>query len=604
MHSSVKRILCVLTSVATVCMVAGAFQAVSGQNHFASASQPATAEALSATALELTIVPTINCIGVQWDLRGDSNANATGALEYRGAGSGVWQRAFPLRRSPFRLKPSVKSGGGLERWSKGMREYALGRYRQNYLAGSIFGLTPATKYEVRVTLSDPDGGGTSQTRTVSTRVVPTIPKGGRIIEVRGGGDALKKAAEAAQPGDVLRVHAGTYAGGFIVSAKGTAERPVCITAAGDGEVLLHGGDAKKNDVMGIRVSGTFVRLEGLSFYNFFNCIRTERAASNLAVMRCKMNHFHTAIYSRADDGYFADNSIRESYNPLDETVVPEERNEGHGIELRPETSGNVACYNEISLVADGIRLWGRDSDVYGNDVIFNIDDGIELDGGGTNLRVMDNVWSFTGQNGLSFQPYIGGPAFMVRNLVIGAKESSIKNRYESDGAVFINNTLICYDGRASDLPYGSYTRNNLFLTTPGEGRRSAQVDISNERVGRLDMDYDGFGPKGPNGLPVSEFSTRTGLEKHGIQFASNGEVLANSPGAFPEYQSKQWTVPDAFLKEKGRPHPDLTLKPGSPAIGAGVAIPNITERADRRAPDLGALQFGQPAPHYGPRRAL
>jgi hypothetical protein len=48
-------------------------------------------------------------------------------------------------------------------------------------------------------------------------------------------------------------------------------------------------------------------------------------------------------------------------------------------------------------------------------VIFNIDDGIELDAGGPNLRVMDNRWSFTGQNGVSFQPHIGGPAFVPQS---------------------------------------------------------------------------------------------------------------------------------------------------------------------------------------------
>ncbi len=103
-----------------------------------------------------------------------------------------------------------------------------------------------------------------------------------------------------------------------------------------------------------------------------------------------------------------------------------------------------------------------------------------------------------------------------------------------------------------------------------------------------------------NGTAVKEFAARTGLEKHGVQFASNGEIFAHPPGMFEQYQSKQWSVPQAFLTEKGRPHPDLSLKAGSEALGAGVAIPNVTRPAGK-APDLGALQFGQPLPHYGPR---
>jgi hypothetical protein len=197
-------------------------------------------------------------------------------------------------------------------------------------------------------------------------------------------------------------------------------------------------------------------------------------------------------------------------------------------------------------------------------VIFNIDDGIELDAGGPNLRVMDNRWSFTGQNGISFQPYIGGPAFVIRNLVIGAKENALKNRYDADGGVFINNTLLCFDGQATDLPFRSFTRNNLFLIHPGRGGRSAKVDVSPGRLDQLDMDYDGFGPPGPNGRPLIAFAEATGLEKHGRQFGANAEVLAHPPGTYPQYMSRQWTVPEAFLTEKGRPHPDCRCDPARP----------------------------------------
>jgi hypothetical protein len=601
MNSKVMRAVGAAVPLAVVGIVVGMRGGVWGQERSAAAAPPATAEEVALTPLGLKAVPTITCVGVQWDVRGDANVNATGTLEFREAGSAEWKSAFPLRRSAYRPALAAKLQEGAQRPARAFRQYALEHYRQNYLAGSIFGLKPGTTYDVRVTLRDPDGGGATRTLTVTTRTVPAVPTDGHVVEVRGGADALKKAAAAARPGDVLRVHAGKYDGGVVLTAKGTPEKPVCVVAAGDGEVLLHGGDAKTNRLIGIDVHGPFVRIQGLSFYNFYNCVRGQRQASNLAVMRCTMNHFYTAIRSRADDGYFADNSIRESYHPLDETVPPDDRNEGHGIEFGTDTAGEVVCYNAISLVADGIRAWGRDSDVYGNDVIFNIDDGIELDAGGPNLRVMDNRWSFTGQNGLSFQPYIGGPAYLIRNLVIGAKENALKNRYDADGGVFINNTLLCYDGQASDLPFRSYTRNNLFLINPGKGRRSAKVDVSKERVGQLDMDYDGFGPPGPNGRPLAEFSAATGLEKHGLQLTSNDQVLAHPPGAYPQYLSRQWTVPEAFLKEKGRPHPDLSLRPGSAAVGAGVAVPNIMERADGKAPDLGALQLGQPAPHYGPR---
>jgi hypothetical protein len=46
---------------------------------------------------------------------------------------------------------------------------------------------------------------------------------------------------------------------------------------------------------------------------------------------------------------------------------------------------------------------------------------------------------------------------------------------------------------------------------------------------------------------------------------------------------------------------DFRLRPGSAAIDRGVAIPNVNDGFTGKAPDLGALENGQPIPHYGPR---
>ena len=47
---------------------------------------------------------------------------------------------------------------------------------------------------------------------------------------------------------------------------------------------------------------------------------------------------------------------------------------------------------------------------------------------------------------------------------------------------------------------------------------------------------------------------------------------------------------------------DFRLKPGSVAIDRGVVIPNINDGFAGKAPDLGALEAGQPVPVYGPRQ--
>jgi hypothetical protein len=46
---------------------------------------------------------------------------------------------------------------------------------------------------------------------------------------------------------------------------------------------------------------------------------------------------------------------------------------------------------------------------------------------------------------------------------------------------------------------------------------------------------------------------------------------------------------------------DFRLKPGAPEIGKGIAIPNVAEERNGSAPDMGAVPFGDPLPHYGPR---
>jgi hypothetical protein len=46
---------------------------------------------------------------------------------------------------------------------------------------------------------------------------------------------------------------------------------------------------------------------------------------------------------------------------------------------------------------------------------------------------------------------------------------------------------------------------------------------------------------------------------------------------------------------------DFRLKPNSAAVDRGIALPNVTDGFSGQAPDLGALEVGQPTPHYGPR---
>ena len=100
---------------------------------FAALLTAAPASAQSSTVPgQLVAYSTIYSIGVEWDILYDTNHNAVVDVTYRDQ-AGAWRPASRLVRIDYN-----------------------GR---NMLAGSVMFLDPDTTYQVRLTLSDPDGGG-------------------------------------------------------------------------------------------------------------------------------------------------------------------------------------------------------------------------------------------------------------------------------------------------------------------------------------------------------------------------------------------------------------------------------------------------------------
>ncbi len=128
-------------------------------------------------------LPTVKCLGFRWLIGGDDNHNARVRVEYRKTGAKQWRRALDLF--------------GVE--TRGMRKVNRPPAGQRLFAGSIFDLAPGTRYEVKLSLEDPDGGSAVRTTGMTTWTAPTRPIGGRKISVRPGG--LKAALKSAKPGD-------------------------------------------------------------------------------------------------------------------------------------------------------------------------------------------------------------------------------------------------------------------------------------------------------------------------------------------------------------------------------------------------------------------
>jgi hypothetical protein len=632
---------------------------------------------------EPTAKATIYCIGVMWPVEGDANGSATCAVSFREVGTDKWQEALslyrkapaamPQRRRPGgnrpsatqdRLIDSTRAAFGASRsiestqpsaaqarptgaqrpqvQDDGTDRYMKDHYAANYLAGSIFSLKPATAYEVRLKLTDSDGGASvEKTLKAKTRMEPLLPTEGHKVDVaaEGGATALAAAFESAKPGDIITIHKGTYVGPFKIAASGTADKPIVIRGAGDGPAILTGLGYEKTEEgesshICLRVDGSHIFIHALGFSDAvaaisigggrftqkdrFDKLRASGGVlSNVVVTRCRTEKTQYGVVGTADDCFVADND----FNGLAADVEGIDWSEGEGVEIHG--SGTIVCYNRMYHLADVVSVYDftDNQDVYNNDSYSNSDDGIELDYSDANNRVWDNRFWFPANNGVSFQPYIGGPVYIIRNEVIGPKENSSKDRNGSRDAFFFNNTFIGHKADRSigrncylssfDMPLHSVSRNNLYIIQDAD-LPAVDVHIEDVTNHTLDMDYDGL-----SGMFILK-DRNGGKDADPTMFP--GSRYVDGDGLYVPIDSmrkatrtlEHYSVVDpAKIFEKPLPANHewrveternlMLLREGCNAIDAGVAIPTVTDGFLGKAPDLGAHEFGKPAPHYGPR---
>jgi len=121
---------------------------------------PARAQNAS-TPATIELYPTFAAIGVRLTYTGDDNANATAHVEWRLSGATAWNTGVTLTRITNK------------RW-----------------AGSVVWLAEDTDYDVRVVVSDPDGGGGTVSGSARTRgTLPLTPTGTSYYVDTHGNDA-------------------------------------------------------------------------------------------------------------------------------------------------------------------------------------------------------------------------------------------------------------------------------------------------------------------------------------------------------------------------------------------------------------------------------
>ena len=610
--------------------------------------------------------PTTTALGVEWRIQGDDNRNAAVTLAWRRSGDTAWRDGLPLLR--LQGEP-VQQGASFH--------YVA----PNMFAGSVFNLEPATSYDVRLRLSDPDAPQGSQPVerivTARTRAVPKPAAGGAVYHVyprdytgpkqepnfnslmaayntgANGADFVNSFQPRVKPGDTILIHAGIYRedrrryagpnstlfdGTFYLTADGTPEKPIVIKSAGDGEVIFDGGG---NAVLFDLTAADYHYVEGITVRNtdvaFLLGRKRILGAVGFTLKNSKLENVGRGVFSDwggARDFYIADNVFIGRNDPthlmgwIGQTWqnlpgFPQPLLSEYAVKIYG--SGHVIAYNHVENFHDGIDhatygdpdgwpdnpVMAVSTDIIGND-INNVDDNcIEADGSGQNFRIIANRCFNMAHRALSTQPALGGPTYFIRNIVYNAPEGgALKLTANSTGVVVYNNTFLTEAhqmGPASNLHF----RNNLVL---GQGAWPEVFSVETFTPWST-SDFNGFAVAAP-GTSLFAWAGPSGAaanyEARGprpVQSFPSLKAYADRTGQDTHSRMIEWSVfRKASPPAKGDPTRlyrsgdfDFSLTPDSAAIDAGTVLPGITDGYTGAAPDLGALEAGQPLPVYGPR---
>jgi hypothetical protein len=445
----------------------------------------------------------------------------------------------------------------------------------------------------------------------------------------------------------------TFHGTYHLIASGTAEKPIVIKAAGDGPAIF---DGDGNGVLFNVVAGNYHYFEGLTFRNTEVAIEAGQkgiaGSVGLTVKHSRFENFGEGIHTDwggSKNFYIADNDFQgrlPSYVLVPWSMGTAAQVQGPRLKKIPGIneslmkmttqyavkvygSGHVIAFNRARDVhdafdhgtygaPDGWPHTPRDrmpvaNDFYNNDMSNMHDDCIEVDGMAYNARIVRNKCVNAAGSAFSASPAFGGPTYIVRNIAyhLPSNFEAIKGA-DAPGLSVYNNTFITAlrnPGPTADV------RNNLIfaefpeetavmtgagLTPQGGGTAAgaASTTIANAlsgggaavvapRIGMLD--YNGYFNGSGSAGSVAAARKAQGLDTHSIDV---------------DYRIFDQLAPadtDNIVRVYDPNTIDVKLKAASPAIDAGVALPSITDGFLGKAPDLGALESGTPAPHYGPR---
>jgi hypothetical protein len=449
-------------------------------------------------------------------------------------------------------------------------------------------------------------------------------------------------------------------GTYYLTADGTPEQPIVIKGAGDGAAVFDGnGNFALFDVK----AADYTYFEGLTFRNTDIAIwagtQFIAGSKGLTVKKCRFEEVGAGVfsnYSGSSNFYIADNWFvgRDDPTHVIGWATPQFWGKFAGVDgqkfppvmasyvaVKVYGPGHVVAYNYVANFHDGIDVetygnpdgsaaaggplyppkayWDKrpvSIDFYNNYMTNFHDNPFETDGSLHNVRVLRNMMINSASHAFCNQPAIGGPVYWIGNIAYHLPGGSTRLTNGSAGVLFYHNTIL--SETAAQGTANTHWRNNLML---GENSAPAIFSVTTF-TDYTSSDYNGFRPN--PGAAVSfvwsapktgvradytdathraaletrqfatfeEYRTATGQDQHSVLVDFDGFV--NVPRL--DAQDSR-TVQRVYKAEDF----DFSLKRDAAAVDRGVRLPNVNDGFTGRAPDLGALETGRPAPHYGPR---
>ena len=515
-----------------------------------------------------TTISTFNSISIYWSPVG-GEAGKIVTIQFRETGETVWRTGLPMKYNPI-------AGTTLE----------LADYR-----GSIVQLPSNTQYEIQLTLE-----GTTETETVTASTwSETFP----IAQTITVGNETREYSISNKNGSASGyiLYDGT---GSTVDASGNYD--YCIDIDNSSYIIIRGFNLINAARSGVRlgVGCSNIIIEDCDISNWGR----KEANNDFGVNQ------DAGIYSDRSDLKRVIIQRNKIHNPRYDSNNLSEDNNGsahpsgpQGIVFYDNEGNHVIRYNEIysdyehmfndviggATNASYKGFPGPDSDINNNYFTHCWDDGIEVEGGGRNVRIWSNYIDSTFV-AIGNAPVSIGPLYVWKNTA-GRSYTPLPNNINVDHAAFMK---MGYSNSESWMTGHMYIYNNTVLQTNGDGYSGLGVSVTDNRyIKHCETRNNIFQTRGTE----NSISTRTQNvdNDYDYDFFNNSVPSGsenNGISGTPTYESGSGFNYSTMEAQ-------YNLQNGTSGLDAGAIIPNFADNYEGTAPDMGAFESGRSALEYG-----